>query len=152
MSLNCASGINTKYWLLALSSLAGKTLCPVLLPASSSGLHLRWVPQYGTIFFSEAEDSRHSLLPPSLCPLHPAHWRDTFQTQSLGDVRPTSLRSLFLPHLSPSARYTPALQTPWVFPPPGENPPLPILPNLTSNCVPIWKESSARAGFLLISA
>lgn len=149
MALNGANGINTKHPLLALSHLAGKTLCPVLLPASSSGLHLLWVPQSGTIFISEAEGSRHPLLFPSR--LHPTLH---IVGELLRGVRPTSPGLLFLPHLfpSPSSRYSPVLQIFWVFPPPGGNCPLPILPGRISSCVFNWKESSLRIGFLLISA
>lgn len=68
MSLNCASGINTKYWLLALSSLAGKTLCPVLLPASSSGLRLRWVLKYGTISSQRLRTAGTPFYPPHSVP------------------------------------------------------------------------------------
>lgn len=109
MSLNCASGINSKYWLLALSSLAGKTLCPVLLPASSSGLRLRWVPQYGTIFFSEAEDSRHSLLPPHSVPCT-LHIRGALFRDSKSGGCQTHFTKIALP--SPSISICPVYPSP----------------------------------------
>lgn len=73
MAFNCASRINaTKYWLLVLSNLAGKTPCPILLPASTSRLRLLWVPQSGTVFLSAAETAGTPFYPPHSvpCTLH----------------------------------------------------------------------------------
>lgn len=112
MALNCASGINaTTYRLLALSNLAGKTLCPVLLPASSCRLCLLWVPNLGPSSFQRLRTAG-TPLPPSLCPLRPAHWRGTSETQSLGSVRPTSLDCSFFP----TSLHRPGIPQPYKHP------------------------------------
>lgn len=152
MALNSANGLNTKHQLLALSHLAGKTVCPVWVPASL--LHLLWVPPSGTIFISEAEGSRHPLLFPSR--LHPTlHIVGELLSYSKSGRCHTHLTRIALPSPSTPVSISRLFSSPantLGFPSSlGETGPS-LSFRAAFQIVFNWKESSLRAGFLLLSA